>query len=109
MADRIGIIRKGELILVEEKTALMQKLGRKQLTLQLAEPLNAVPKALAAYNLELSDDGLILTYTFETERERTKITGLLRALDAEGIVFSDLHTSQSSLEDIFVSLVRADR
>ena len=109
MADRIGVINKGELILVEEKAALMEKLGRKQLTLQLAEPLKAVPKALAAYNLELSEDGLILTYTFETERERTRITGLLRALDAEGIVFSDLHTSQSSLEDIFVSLVRADR
>jgi len=109
MADRIGVINRGELILVEEKAALMEKLGRKQLTLQLAEPLKAVPKALAPYKLELSDDGLTLTYTFETERERTKITGLLRALDAEGIVFSDLHTSQSSLEEIFVSLVRADR
>ena len=109
MADRIGVINRGELILVEEKAALMEKLGRKQLTLQLAEPLKSVPKALAPYTLELSEDGLILTYTFETERERTRITGLLRALDAEGIVFSDLHTSQSSLEDIFVSLVRADR
>ena len=109
MADRIGVINRGELILVEEKAALMEKLGRKQLTLQLAEPLKAVPKALAAYNLELSEDGLTLTYTFETERERTKITALLRALDAEGIVFSDLHTSQSSLEDIFVSLVRGDK
>jgi ABC-2 type transport system ATP-binding protein len=109
MADRIGVINRGELILVEEKAALMEKLGRKQLTLQLTEPLKAVPKALASYKLELSDGGLTLTYTFETERERTKITGLLRALDAEGIVFSDLHTSQSSLEEIFVSLVRADR
>ena len=109
MADRIGVINRGELILVEEKAALMEKLGRKQLTLQLAEPLKSVPKALSPYTLELSEDGLILTYTFETERERTRITGLLRALDAEGIVFSDLHTSQSSLEDIFVSLVRADR
>jgi ABC-2 type transport system ATP-binding protein len=109
MADRIGVISKGELILVEEKAALMQKLGRKQLTLALSDPLKAVPKALAAYKLELSDDGQTLTYTFETERERTKITALLRALDEAGIVFSDLHTSQSSLEDIFVSLVRADR
>jgi ABC-2 type transport system ATP-binding protein len=109
MADRIGVISKGELILVEEKAALMQKLGRKQLTLALSDPLKAPPKALAPYNLELSEDGLTLTYTFETERERTKITSLLRAVDAEGIVFSDLHTSQSSLEDIFVSLVRAER
>jgi len=109
MADRIGVINKGELILVEEKDALMQKLGRKQLTLQLSEPLAEAPPLLADYNLELSEDGQTLTYTFETERERTKITSLLRALDAQGIVFSDLHTSQSSLEDIFVSLVRADR
>jgi ABC-2 type transport system ATP-binding protein len=109
MADRIGVINRGELILVEEKDALMQKLGRKQLTLQLAEPLNEAPPLLADYNLELSEDGQTLTYTFETERERTKITALLRALDTQGIVFSDLHTSQSSLEDIFVSLVRADR
>jgi ABC-2 type transport system ATP-binding protein len=109
MADRIGVINRGELILVEEKDALMQKLGRKQLTLQLAEPLTEAPPLLADYNLELSEDGQTLTYTFETERERTKITALLRALDTQGIVFSDLHTSQSSLEDIFVSLVRADR
>ena len=109
MADRIGVINKGELILVEEKTALMQKLGRKQLTLQLAEPLATLPALLADYNLELSEDGQVLTYTFETERERTRITALLRALDAQGIVFSDLHTSQSSLEDIFVSLVRGAR
>src|SRR5215203_1213282 len=93
MADRVGVINKGELILVEEKDALMQKLGRKQLTLQLSEPLTQAPPLLADYNLELSEDGQTLTYTFETERERTKITGLLRALDTEGIVFSDLHTS----------------
>ncbi|MGE5564619.1 MAG: ABC transporter ATP-binding protein [Parcubacteria group bacterium] len=109
MADRIGVINKGELILVEEKAALMEKLGRKQLTLQLSEPLTTLPALLADYNLELSEDGQALTYTFETERERTKITALLRALDAEGIVFSDLNTSQSSLEEIFVSLVRGDR
>ena len=109
MADRIGVISKGELILVEEKAALMAKLGRKQLTLQLAEPLAEAPTALADYNLELSADGQTLTYTFETERERTRITALLRALNDAGIVFSDLHTSQSSLEDIFVSLVRAER
>jgi len=109
MADRIGVISRGELILVEEKAALMQKLGRKQLTLALSDPLAAIPASLGPFNLELSEDGLTLTYTFETERERTKITSLLRALDEAGIVFSDLHTSQSSLEDIFVSLVRADR
>lgn len=109
MADRIGVISKGEIILVEEKTALMDKLGRKQLTLQLTEPLAEAPAVLADYNLELSEDGQTLTYTFETERERTRITALLRALNDAGIVFNDLHTSQSSLEDIFVSLVRADR
>ena len=109
MADRIGVIRNGEIILVEEKDALMQKLGRKQLTLQLAEPLAEAPALLADYNLELSEDGQTLTYTFETERERTRITALLRSLNDAGIVFNDLHTSQSSLEDIFVSLVRADR
>ena len=105
MADRIGVIRNGEIILVEEKDALMQKLGRKQLTLQLAEPLGEAPPLLADYNLELSGDGQTLTYTFETERERTRITALLRSLNDAGISFSDLHTSQSSLEDIFVSLV----
>jgi ABC-2 type transport system ATP-binding protein len=105
MADRIGVISKGEIILVEEKTALMDKLGRKQLSLQLSEPLTEAPAVLADYNLELSDDGQTLTYTFETERERTRITALLRSLNDAGISFSDLHTSQSSLEDIFVSLV----
>ena len=105
MADRVGVIRNGEIILVEEKDALMQKLGRKQLTLQLAEPLGEAPPLLADYNLELSGDGQTLTYTFETERERTRITALLRSLNDAGISFSDLHTSQSSLEDIFVSLV----
>ena len=105
MADRIGVISKGEIILVEEKDQLMKKLGRKQLTLQLADPLAEAPTALADYNLELSEDGQTLTYTFETERERTRITALLRSLNDAGISFSDLHTSQSSLEDIFVSLV----
>ncbi len=109
MADRVGVISNGEIILVEEKHALMQKLGRKQLSLQLAEPLEAPPEGLADYALELSDDGQTLTYTFETERERTRVATLLRALNDAGIVFSDLHTSQSSLEDIFVDLVRARR
>ncbi|HEX6866261.1 MAG TPA: ABC transporter ATP-binding protein [Caulobacteraceae bacterium] len=109
MADRVGVISSGEIILVEEKHALMQKLGRKQLSLQLAEPLEAPPASLADYALELSDDGQTLTYTFETERERTRVATLLRALNDAGIVFSDLHTSQSSLEDIFVDLVRARR
>jgi ABC-2 type transport system ATP-binding protein len=106
MADRIGVINKGELILVEEKRALMQKLGKKQLTLHLHEKLAALPPALAAYGLELSKNGAELTYTYDTQRERTGITALLRDLGEAGIRFRDLHTTQSSLEDIFVDLVQ---
>jgi ABC-2 type transport system ATP-binding protein len=106
MADRIGVIHKGELILVEEKAALMRKLGKKQLTLQLQEPLDAVPAALADCGLELAGDGSQLVYTFDTQGERTGIAGLLRRLGELGIGFKDLQTSQSSLEDIFVELVR---
>ena len=105
MADRIGVINKGELILVEEKTALMNKLGKKQLSLELAEPLKTLPKELK--DLELSENGLILTYTFDANGERTGIATLLKKLGDLGIVYKDLHTSQSSLEDIFVSLVKA--
>ena len=107
MADRIGVISKGEIILVEEKSTLMAKLGKKQLTLELQAPLEAVPPALAPYQLELGDDGQSLTYTFDIQREQTGIADLLKALGDHGIDFKDLHTSQSSLEDIFVSLVRA--
>ncbi|MBR0938068.1 ABC transporter ATP-binding protein [Bradyrhizobium jicamae] len=107
MADRIGVINKGEIILIENKTTLMQKLGRKQLTLQLQGRLDCVPPALAAYNLELSSDGRAVTYDYDTKGERTGITSLLSDLRNAGVRISDLDTRQSSLEDIFVSLVRA--
>ena len=106
MADRIGVINKGELILVEEKAELMNKLGRKQLTLQLQNPLEAIPASLAAYALELADDGHQLVYSFDAQQENTGIDVLLRRLGEAGIDFKDLKTSQSSLEDIFVDLVR---
>lgn len=106
MADRVGVISKGEIILVEEKTELMRKLGRKQLTLVLQQRLQALPPSLAAYDLELAADGEELVYTYDTKAERTGITALLHALAEAGIRFNDLQTSQSSLEDIFVSLVR---
>ena len=105
MADRIGVINKGEIILVEDKTELMQKLGKKQLTLHLAQPLASIPEALASYQLDRSADGCDLTYTYETQNEETGIVPLLAAINAAGIVFRDLQTSQRSLEDIFVSLV----
>jgi ABC-2 type transport system ATP-binding protein len=105
MADRVGVIAKGELILVEEKAELMKKLGRKTLHLQLAEPLGAVPAALAGWNPQLSDDGLTLTYDFDRHAERTGIPSLLAAMRDEGIAFKDLDTKQSSLEDIFVGLI----
>ncbi|WP_132249963.1 ABC transporter ATP-binding protein [Methylobacterium segetis] len=106
MADRVGVIRGGRIILVEEKAELMRKLGRKQLTLQLQAPLAALPETLSGFELELADGGQELVYTYDTQGERTGITGLLTALSAAGIRFSDLHTSQSSLEDIFVDLVK---
>ena len=106
MADRIGVISKGELILVEDKVELMNKLGKKQLTLQLQTPLEKLPEALGDYQLELSADGSTLVYTFDAQGDRTGIAGLLRRLGEAGIDFKDLQTSQSSLEDIFVSLVR---
>jgi ABC-2 type transport system ATP-binding protein len=109
MADRVGVISKGELIVVEDKNALMKKLGKKQLSVQLAQPLSALPPALAGYGLVRSDDGAELTYHYDTQAERTGITALLQALAAEGIKFADLKTEQSSLEDIFVDLVRSAR
>ena len=108
MADRIGVINKGELILVEDKKTLMHKLGKKQLTIQLHEPLASIPASLAPFLLELSSDGHELTYTYDTQAERTGITRLLEALSAADISFRDLQTKQSSLEDIFVTLVRED-
>ena len=107
MADRIGVIRKGELILVEETRALMRKLGRKQLTLTLQHPLTAIPAALAELPLELANDGHALVYTFDTQTEETGIAALLRTLGEHGIDVKDLGTRESSLEDIFVDLMHA--
>jgi len=107
MADRIGVINKGEIILVEEKARLMQKLGQKQLTLHLQDKIDAVPAALATYQLELSKSGTELTYHYDSQGERTGITSLLGDLRRAGLRFNDLETRQSSLEDIFVSLVHA--
>jgi ABC-2 type transport system ATP-binding protein len=109
MADRVGVINKGELIVVEEKAELMHKLGRKQLTLDLQRRLDAVPEALAAHHLTLAGDGRTLTYTYDTQVERIGITALLDDLNSAGIQFRDLHTTQSSLEDIFIDLVRNGR
>ncbi len=105
MADRIGVISKGELILVEQKTALMRKLGKKQLTLQLQEPLAAIPAELHGWRLALNAGGSELEYTFDAHDERNAIASLLERLSVLRIGFKDLHTRQSSLEDIFVSLV----
>ena len=104
MADRVGVMRQGELILVEEKTALMHKLGKKKLALHLNAPLRAVPPALAAYGLTLGDDGRELVYTYDRQAERTGITTLLEELKRAGVTFKDLQTTQSTLEDIFVDL-----
>src|ERR1700688_4547906 len=107
MADRIGVINKGEIILVEDKAGLMQKLGKKRLKLHLQGRIDAIPADVAAYDLELCDGGHELIYTYDTKGERTGITSLLSDLRKAGIRFYDLDTTQSSLEDIFVSLVRA--
>ena len=105
MADRIGVINKGEIILVEDKATLICKLGKKQLTLELHKRLDAVPAELASHHLALAADGAELIYTYDTQAERTGITALLKDLNLAGIRFKDLHTTQSSLEDIFVDLV----
>ena len=107
MADRIGVIRKGELVVVEDKQVLMRKLGKKQLSLQLQTPLERIPDALSGEPLELADDGHALVYTFDTQAGRTGIATLLRRLAEHGIDFKDLHSSESSLEDIFVSLIHS--
>ncbi len=114
MADRIGVIRAGELVLVEEKRELMRKLGSKALTLHLSEPLARIPESLAGHDLALEEDGHALVYTYDAARqddggeEPAGIAELLADLEAAGIHFKDLHTRQSSLEEIFVSLVRED-
>jgi ABC-2 type transport system ATP-binding protein len=109
MADRIGVINKGELVLVEDKRELMHKLGKKELTLQLHQPLEEIPPELADHQLTLANGGSELVYHYDTQGPRTGITGLLTDLSRAGIRFKDLDTSQSSLEDIFVDLVRRDR
>jgi len=107
MADRIGVINKGEIILVEDKVTLMAKLGKKQLKLQLQHPLAGIPSDMADLDVTLCADGNELTYTFDAQSEQTGIAGLLRRLGEHGIDFKDLQSSQSSLEDIFISLVKA--
>jgi ABC-2 type transport system ATP-binding protein len=109
MADRIGVINQGQLVVVEQKDTLMRRLGKKQLNLSLVEPLSAVPAALSDLALELSPDGATLTYTFDAQRDHTRVAAVLRRLDAEGIDFKDLDSSESSLEDIFVTLVNETR
>jgi ABC-2 type transport system ATP-binding protein len=106
MADRIGVISNGEIVLVENKAELMRKLGKKQLTLHLLNTLERIPPGLSGYDLHLSNTGCELTYTYDTQAERTGILALLEDVNAAGIRFKDLHTTQSSLEDIFVTLVR---
>jgi ABC-2 type transport system ATP-binding protein len=109
IADRVGIINKGEIILVEEKAALMQKLGKRQLRLHLQSPISAVPEGLNGFTLELSPDGCELVYTFDAHSDHAGIAGLLKLLNEHGIDYRDIHSSESSLEEIFVSLVREDR
>ena len=109
LADRIGVINHGEIILVEEKTRLMRELGKKELVLHLHEPLTAIPAELGDYHLELGADGAELTYHYDTKRDHTGITALLGSLHRAGIKFNDLNTSQSSLEEIFVGLVKREQ
>jgi ABC-2 type transport system ATP-binding protein len=109
MADRVGIINRGEIVLVEEKTELMRKLGTKQLTLYLEHKLDGIPPGLAAYGLALAGGGTELVYTYDRQRSRTGIGALLNALTDAGVRFKDLHTTQSSLEEIFVTLLRDGR
>jgi ABC-2 type transport system ATP-binding protein len=109
MADRIGVINGGKIAVVEEKTALMNKLGKKQLSLTLQQSLARIPDGLNGFPLELVEDGNVLIYTFDAQKEHTGIPELLRQLAQHGIDFKDLHSSESSLEEIFVSLVREQR
>ncbi len=106
MADRVGVINEGKLVLVEDKISLMQKLGKKRLTLQLVEKISRLPEQFSSFDLELAEDGNELIYTYDTQKERTGITALLNKLREAGITFRDLHTTQSSLEEIFVDLVK---
>ena len=105
MADRIAVINKGEILLVEEKAALMHRMGQKRMTIELHEPIERVPDTLSRHGLEIADEGRSLVYHYDTQAERTGITALLNDLQKEGIVLRDVQTSQNSLEDIFVGLV----
>ena len=107
IADRVGVINQGELLLVDDKQRLMQKMGKKQLSVELKQPIDQVPSSLTHYNLELTSAGSCLTYTYDTHGERTGITALLQALNEAGLSLKDIKTSQSSLEEIFVNLVSA--
>ena len=107
IADRVGVINNGELLLVEDKQQLMQKLGKKQLLIELKQPIQAIPAALSEYNLESTADGTCLIYTYDTQGERTGITALLLTLNEAGLALRDIKTNQSSLEEIFVSLVNS--
>lgn len=108
IADRVGVIAKGELLLVEEKAALMARMGRKELIVDLQEPVAEIPETLAAYDLRLIEDGRALVYTYDTTADRTGITNLLAEIAAAGLTLRDIRTHQSSLEDIFVGLVKED-
>jgi ABC-2 type transport system ATP-binding protein len=108
IADRIGVIARGELLLVEEKASLIRRLGRKEMRIELARPLETIPKELASYNLEREDDGGTLVYCYDTRAERTGIARLLAALSEQGLILRDVQTKQSSLEEIFVGLVKED-
>jgi len=109
IADRVGVINNGELLLIEDKTELMQKLGRKELTIELRQSIDSIPESLQQYALQLSDSGTHLTYSYDVKSERTGITALLQSVNNAGLNLKDLHTSQSSLEDIFVNLVKHDQ
>lgn len=108
IADRVGVINKGELLLIEEKNALMKRLGQKQLRVELQEPVSELPKALSAYELEIADEGQTLVYSYDTQADRTGITALLKDIGEAGLTLRDLQTEQSSLEDIFVGLVHQE-
>ena len=109
MAERVGVINRGEIVVVEEKSVLMRKLGKKQLALHLKAPLASLPKEFSQYNLSLGKEGRELVYTYDTQEEHSHIPALLREVNAAGIEFNDLQTTQSSLEDIFVDLVRREK
>ena len=109
IADRVGVINNGELLLVEDKAELMQKLGSKQLSIELRQPIESIPESLQSYKLQLSDNGTHLTYSYDVNNERTGITALLQSVNAAGLQLNDLHTTQSSLEEIFVNLVHDDQ